>query len=105
MNIPAVQGTRFLVLERSLYDVCFCDDFGGDSCSETATIGNDAVSEITLGAGVDWGAITVDCGVDSDGNIGGGEIVVVVVLVVFGAGMARLRSVVIVYCILCIIYE
>ena len=81
------------MLERSLYDVCFCDDFGGDSCSETATIGNDAVSEITLGAGVDWGAITVDCGVDSDGNIGGEEIVVIVVLVVFGAGMARLRSV------------
>ena len=59
-----------LVLERSLYDVCFCDDFRGDDCAGTATLGTDAVSETILGSIAGWGETTVDCGANLDGYVG-----------------------------------
>ena len=59
-----------LVLERSLYDVCLCADFGGDGCYRTTTLGTDAVSETPLGTGTGWGARNGDCGVNSDGDVG-----------------------------------
>ena len=93
-----------LVLERSLYDVFVCADFVGDGFARTATLVTDAVSETTIGAGAGWYAITVDCGVNSDGNLGWGEIVVIVVLVGFGAGMARLMSVAIYFTAFCVSY-
>ena len=46
--------------------------FGGYGCSRTETIGTGVVSEATIGYGAGWGATTVDCGVNSDGNIGRG---------------------------------
>ena len=60
----------FLVLELSLYDVCFCVDFGSDGCSGTATLGTDAVSETTLGYGAGWGARTGNCRVNSNVDVG-----------------------------------
>ena len=60
------------MLERSLYDVCFCADFGGDGYAGTSTLGTDAVSETTLGTGVGWGERTGDCGVNTNGNVGWG---------------------------------
>ena len=70
-----------LVFEYSLYDVCLYADktgfmmskseiFGGNGCYGTDTPGTDAVSETTLGYGVEGGATTVDSGVNYDGNIG-----------------------------------
>ena len=59
-----------LVLERSLYDVCFCDGFRGDDCAGTATLRTAAVSQTTLGAGAGWCATTVDFRVNPDGNVG-----------------------------------
>ena len=44
--------------------------FGGNGCYGTDTPGTDAVSETTLGYGVEGGAKTVDSGVNYDGNIG-----------------------------------
>ena len=58
------------MLERIFYDSCLCDDFGGDGCARTDTLGNDAVSETNLGSGAGWGATTVYCGVNSDGAVG-----------------------------------
>ena len=62
---------------------------GGDGCAGTDTLGTDAVSETTLGAGSGWGATYVDCGVNYDGNVGWGEGGVSGVSTYFGAGMAR----------------
>ena len=45
---------------------------GGDGCDGTYTLRTDAVSDTTLGSGAGWVATTVDCGVNYDGNIGGG---------------------------------
>ena len=69
-NIPSVGGTQCLVLEHSLYDVCFCANFGGDGCAGTATLGTDALSETTPRAVAGWGERTGDCGVNSDINVG-----------------------------------
>ena len=66
------------------------DNFGGDGCSGTDTIGTGAVSYTTLGSGSVWGATNVDFVVNSDGNEGGGGVVVIVVSVDFVAGMAQL---------------
>ena len=44
--------------------------FGGDGCSGTDNLGNDVVSEKNIGAGTGWGSTTIDCGVNSDGNLG-----------------------------------
>ena len=82
-----------LVLEHSLYDACFCTSSGGDGCTGTETLRTDEVYDNTLGASSGWGATTVYCGVNSDGNVGLGERAVSVILMDFGAGMARLRSV------------
>ena len=59
-----------MVLERSLYYLCLCADFGDDGYAGTATLGTDAVSESNLGTDAGWGAITGDCGVNSDGGVG-----------------------------------
>ena len=93
-----------LVLEHSLYDVFLCVYFGGDGCAGISTLGNDAVSDTTLGAGARWGARTGGCGVNYDGNVGWGAIGVIFVLMVFSAGMARLRSVSIYFTTFCVSY-
>ena len=59
-----------LVLQRGLYNAWLCDDFGSDGCAGTANLRNNEVSETTLVAGTEWGATTVDCGVDSNGDVG-----------------------------------
>ena len=70
-----------LVLERSLYDVCLCVDetglmmseganLGGDGCVWTETLRTYTVSENTLGYGTGWCETNVDCGVNSDGDVG-----------------------------------
>ena len=59
-----------LVLERSLYNACLCNDFGGDGRDGTFTLGTDEVSDTTLGSSTGWGATTVDYGVNYDGNVG-----------------------------------
>ena len=58
------------MLERSLYDTCLCADFVDDGCDGTATIETYAVSVTTLVSGTEWGETAVDCGVNSDGNVG-----------------------------------
>ena len=58
------------MLERSLYNVFLCADFGGDGYARTSTLGTDAVSEITLRTGVGWGERTGDCVVNHNGNVG-----------------------------------
>ena len=64
--------------EHSLYDVCLCANFGGDGCDGTDTLGTDAVSETTLRSGAGWGTTTVDCGVNSNVNVGEGKVELVV---------------------------
>ena len=59
-----------LMIKCSLYDVCLCAYFGGGGCAGISTLRTDAVSDTTLGNGAGWVAITGDCGVNSDGNIG-----------------------------------
>ena len=59
-----------LVIERSLYDAFFCANFLGDGYAGTDTLRTDAVSETTFGYGTGWGATTVYCGFNSDGNSG-----------------------------------
>ena len=58
------------MLEISLYDVCLCADFGGDGCAGTSTLGNDEVSETTLGTGAWWVAITDERVVNYDVDVG-----------------------------------
>ena len=62
-------GRDSLVLERSLYDVYLCANFGGDGYDGTETLGIDAVSETTLESGTSCGARTVGFGINSDGNV------------------------------------
>ena len=50
------------------------------------------MSDTTLITVAGWGARTGYCGVNTDGGVGQGEIGVIVVLMGFGAGMARLMS-------------
>ena len=45
---------------------------GGDGCAGTDTLVTDAVYETTPGAVAGWGATTIDCGVNYDGNVGVG---------------------------------
>ena len=59
-----------LLLEHSLDDALSCDSFGGDGCAGNDTLGNDAVYDTTLVAGAGWGVTAVDCGVNSNGNVG-----------------------------------
>ena len=63
-------GCDYLVLERSLYDVCLCDYFRGDGCAGTATLVKDAVYETTLRASAGWGIRTGDFGFSYDGDVG-----------------------------------
>ena len=78
--------------------------FRCEGCDGTYTLGTEAVSETTLGYGAGWGEKTVDCRVNSDVNVGGGEGVVSGVSTYRGAGMAWLRIVAIFFnCILHII--
>ena len=58
MGILSVGGRDYLVIERSLYDVCFCANFGDDDFAGTETLRTDAVSETTLRASAVWGART-----------------------------------------------
>ena len=51
---------------------------GGDGCDGTDTLRTDAVSETTLRYGSGWGKTTVDCGVNSNGNVGEGKVELVV---------------------------
>ena len=71
----------FLVIECSFYDVCLfvgettliiseSENFGGDVCYGTDTLRTDSVSEATLRADAGFGATTIDCGVNSDCNLG-----------------------------------
>ena len=80
-------GTSLLVTEGEI--------FGGDSCDGTETLGTDAVFETTLGSGAEWGATTVDFGVNSNGNVGGGEGGVSGVSTYGGSVIVQLRGVVI----------
>ena len=70
-----------LVLERILYDVFLCAyntgfmmsesaNFVGGFCDGTNTLGTDAVSYTTLVYGAGRVATTVDCGFNSDDNVG-----------------------------------
>ena len=67
--------------------------FGGDGCDKNDTLGTDTASETTLGAGAGWGATTIYCGVNSDGNMGGGGGEVSGISTASGEGMEELRSV------------
>ena len=58
--------------------------------------------ETTLRAGADWGAKTVDCGVNYNDNVGRGEGGVSGVLMACGAGIARLISVAIYFIEFCV---
>ena len=51
MGILSVGGRDYLVIERSLYDVCYCANFGDDDFAGTETLRTDAVSGTNLGAG------------------------------------------------------
>ena len=57
------------MLERSLYDICLCAGFGGDSCTGTAILITDALSETTLGYGAAWGTRTGYFRVSFDGGV------------------------------------
>ena len=67
--------------------------FVGDGCDGTDTLLTDEVSDTTLIAGAGWIATTVDCGFNSDGNVGGGGGGGSGVSTACGAGMERLRIV------------
>ena len=68
------------------------DIFGGDGCDGTETLRTDSVSETTIGDAIGWGAATVDCGVNFDGNVGKREGDGSGVSTSVSAGMAELRS-------------
>ena len=70
---------------------------GGGFCAINDTLGTDAVSGTTLGAVAGWGAKPVECGVNSYGNVGGGEGGVGGVSTACGTGISQLRSVVILF--------
>ena len=63
-------GRDCLLLERSLYAVCFFANFGGDGCAGTDTLGTDVVSGTTLGSVSGWFVTTVDCVFNYYGNVG-----------------------------------
>ena len=67
--------------------------FVGDVCDDIDTIRTDSLSETTLGAYVGWGETTVDCGGNSDGNVGGGDVGLSGISIAGGAVTSRLRSV------------
>ena len=69
--------------------------FGRYDCSGTDTLGTDAVSETTLRAGAGWGATTVDCGLNSDENVGKGGGGVSGISMACGTEIPWLRSVLI----------
>ena len=68
------------------------ENFGGDDFYGTDTLVTDAVSETTVVYGAGWGAATVDCGVNTGGNLGGREGGGGDFSTAGGAGMARLRG-------------
>ena len=65
--------------------------FGGDGCAGTDTLGTDAMYETNLRYGAGWVVTTVDYGVNSDGNVGKGEVGVIGASMDCGTRMARLR--------------
>ena len=58
------------MLERSLYDACLCADFGGGGYAGTGTLVTDEVYETNIGSGTGWVATTIDCGFNSNENVG-----------------------------------
>ena len=58
------------MLDHSLYDAFLSADFIGDGCTGNSTLVTDAVSETILVACEEWGVTTVNCGVNSDGDVG-----------------------------------
>ena len=75
---------------------------GGDGCVGTGTLGTDAVPDTTLRYGAGWCTTTVDCGVNSNGNVCRGKGGVSGVSISCGSRIARLIIVAICFIGFCV---